>query len=62
MKEQAEILYHLIRGKVTIINPGKGDLEVVKPYMPETEYADTYHVATCLKGKATLITKRTAIS
>ena len=56
VKEQAKILYRLIEEKATIIKPEKEDIGAVKPYMPETEYADTYHAAACLKAKATLIT------
>jgi len=56
IKEQAETLYNLIEEKVMIVKPGEEDIETVKPYMPETEHADTYHAATCIKAKAILIT------
>ena len=56
IREQAETLYRLLEAKVTVITPRKEDIEAVKPYMPETEPADIYHAATCLRARATLIT------
>jgi predicted nucleic acid-binding protein len=56
IREQAETLYRLIETKATLITPRKEDIEIVKPYMPETEPADIYHAAACLRARATLIT------
>jgi predicted nucleic acid-binding protein len=56
IREQAETLYRLLEAKVTVVTPRKEDIEIVKPYMPETELADVYHAAACLRSKAILIT------
>jgi len=56
IREQAETLYRLLEAKAVIITPRKEDIEAVKPYMPETELADIYHAATCLRAGAILIT------
>ncbi|BAA81635.2 hypothetical protein APE_2617.1 [Aeropyrum pernix K1] len=56
IREQAETLYRLLEAKVTVVTPKKEDIEIVKPYMPETEFADIYHAAACLRSKAILIT------
>lgn len=56
IREQAETLYRLLEAKATIITPRKEDIEAVKPYIPETEPADIYHAATCLRAGAILVT------
>jgi len=56
IKEQAEILYALIISKAVLIEPDRNHIEQCKPFIPEGEYADLYHAATCLKANATLIT------
>jgi len=56
IRELAEIIYRLLKAKVSIATPKTEDIETVKPYMPETKYADIYHAATCLRSKAILIT------
>jgi len=37
------------------VEPDKEHLEAYKPYFPESEKADLYHAATCLKTGAPLI-------
>ena len=56
IREQAEILYSLIVSKAVLIEPDHSHIEQCKPFIPEEEYADLYHAATCLKANAILIT------
>ena len=56
IRRQAELLYSLIQAKIKMALPGKNDIDRIKPYMPETEIADMYHAATCLKTNSILIT------
>jgi len=37
------------------VEPDREHLEACKPYFPESEKADLYHAATCLKTGAILI-------
>lgn len=56
IRGQAELLYTLIQAKVRVEIPDKKYINRVKPYIPETEAADTYHAATCLRTDSVLIT------
>ena len=56
IQEQAELLYSLIKAKAKLDHPSSNDINKVKQYFPETETADIYHAATCLKTNCTLIT------
>jgi len=56
IKVQAEILYSLIIRKAILIEPNPYHVAQCKPFIPENEYADLYHAATCLKANAILIT------
>jgi len=56
IREQAEILYSLIVSKAVLIEPDRYHIEQCKLFIPESEYADLYHAATCLKANAILIT------
>ncbi len=56
IKDQAETLYYLIKAKAVKVRPEKVDIETVKPHMPKSEYADTYHAAACLRADSILIT------
>lgn len=56
IREQAEILYTLITSKAILVEPDRDHVERCKPFIPEREYADLYHAATCLKANAILIT------
>ncbi|RLE77454.1 MAG: PIN domain nuclease [Thermoprotei archaeon] len=55
LQEPATILYSLLKSKIKLVKPDKKHLEVCKPYFPESERADLYHAATCLKTGAILI-------
>lgn len=55
LQEPATAFYALLKGKMRIVEPGKEHLEACKPYFPESEKADLYHAATCLKAGAILI-------
>ncbi|ALU11479.1 Nucleotide binding protein, containing PIN domain [Ignicoccus islandicus DSM 13165] len=56
IREQAEHLYSLIKDKAKLERPSNDDVNRVKQYFPETESADIYHAATCLKAHCILIT------
>jgi len=56
VREQAEILYSSIVSNAVLIEPDRSHIEQCKPFIPEEEYADLYHAATCLKANAILIT------
>ncbi len=56
IREQAELLYSLIKAKAKLEHPSNDDINRVKQYFPETETADIYHAATCLKANCILIT------
>ena len=56
IREQVELLYSLIKTKAKIETPDNDDINRVRPYLPETEIADIYHAATCLKTNSILIT------
>lgn len=56
IKVQAETLYSLIVSKAVSVEPDRNHIEECKPFIPEGEYADLYHAATCLKANAILIT------
>ena len=56
IREQAELLYTLIKAKAKLEHPSNDDINEVKQYLPETETADIYHAATCLKANCILIT------
>jgi len=56
IREQAETLYTLIISKAVLIEPDHDHIEQCKPFIPEGEYADLYHAATCLKANAILVT------
>jgi len=56
IREQAEILYTLITSKAVLVEPNHHHIEQCKPFIPESEYADLYHAATCLKANAILVT------
>ena len=56
IRKQAELLYSLIKAKVKLEHPSNNDINKVKQYFPETETADIYHAATCLKTNCILIT------
>ena len=55
LQELAMTLYSLLKDKMRIVEPDKEHLEACKPYFPESERADLYHAATCLKTGAILI-------
>ncbi|MGQ9479730.1 MAG: PIN domain-containing protein [Thermoproteota archaeon] len=55
LKEQASILYILLKDRIKLYEPERGEVNACKPYFQD-EYADLYHAATCLKANATLIT------
>ena len=55
LQEPAMTLYSLLKDKMRIVEPDKEHLEACKPYFPESEKADLYHAATCLKTGAILI-------
>ncbi len=50
------ILLEIIKSKIKLIEPDKESLEICREFMPENEYADLYHAATCLKANAVIIT------
>ena len=56
IREQAEILYSLIVSRAVLVEPDHNHIEECRPFIPEKEYADLYHAATCLKANAILIT------
>jgi len=56
IRVRAQILYTLIKEKAVIVEPDREHIEACRPYIPETEYADLYHAATCLKAGAILVT------
>lgn len=56
IKVQAETLYSLIVRKAILVEPDPHHIDQCKPFIPENEYADLYHAATCLKADAILIT------
>ena len=56
IREQAELLYTLIKAKAKLEYPSNDDINKVKQYLPETETADIYHAATCLKANCILVT------
>ncbi len=56
IRGQAELLYSLIKTKAKLEHPSNDDIDRVKQYFPETETADIYHAATCLKANCILIT------
>jgi len=55
LQEPATILYSLLKNRMRIVEPDREHLEVCMPYFPESEKADLYHAATCLKTDASLI-------
>lgn len=55
LQEPAMTLYSLLKNRMRIVEPDKEHLETCKPYFPESEKADLYHAATCLKTHAILI-------
>ena len=55
LQEPATILYSLLKDRMRIVEPDREHLEACEPYFPESERADLYHAATCLKTGATLI-------
>jgi len=56
LQEPATTLYSLLENRMRIVEPDREHLEACEPYFPESERADLYHAATCLKTGATLIT------
>ncbi len=54
--KSGRILLEIIRNRMRIEEPDRESIELCKPYIPEGEYADLYHAASCLKAKAVLIT------
>ncbi len=56
IKDLATLLLTLILSRIKVVEPEPSHMEKVKKYIPETEEADAYHAATCLKTGATLIT------
>lgn len=46
----------MIVSKAVLVEPDLSHIERCKPFLPEKEYADLYHAATCLKANAILIT------
>lgn len=56
IKEQAKLLFSIIKAKAKLQIPDRESIERVKPYLPEGELADIYHAATCLKTNSILIT------
>jgi predicted nucleic acid-binding protein len=54
--KSGRILLEIIRNRMMIVEPDRESIELCRPYIPEGEYADLYHAATCLKADATLIT------
>jgi len=56
LQEPATTLYSLLKDRMKIVEPDREHLEACEPYFPESERADLYHAATCLKTGATLIT------
>jgi len=56
IREQAELLYTLVKAKAKLEYPSNDDINKVKQYLPETETADIYHAATCLKANCILVT------
>ncbi len=56
IREQAELLYSLIKAKAKLERSSNDDINRVKQYFPDTETADIYHAATCLKANCILIT------
>ena len=55
LQELVTILYSLLKNKIKIVEPDREHLETCMPYFPESEKADLYHAATCLKAGATLV-------
>ena len=55
LQEPATTLYSLLKSKMKLVEPDKKHLETCKPYFPESEKADLYHAATCLKTRAILL-------
>ncbi len=56
IRERADLLYRMVQAKVKVEEPDREHIETVKPDMPESEAADIYHAATCLKAGSILIT------
>jgi len=56
LQEPATTHYSLLNDSMKIVEPDREHLEACEPYFPESERADLYHAATCLKTGATLIT------
>ncbi len=54
--KSGKILLEIVKSRMKIVEPDKESIEACKPYIPEGEYADLYHAATCLKARAVLIT------
>lgn len=55
LQELATALFSLLKNKISIVEPERYHLEACMPYFPESERADLYHAATCLKAGAILV-------
>jgi predicted nucleic acid-binding protein len=54
--KSGRILLEIVKSRMKVVEPDKESIQICKQYIPEREYADLYHAATCLKTKAVLIT------
>ena len=51
-----KILLEIVKERIKVVEPDSTSIEKCKPYIPEKEFADLYHAATCLQTGAILIT------